>query len=72
MQPGYEADLVVVDLESTPLIAFRMLYANDIEEALAVQLALGDDRAIRATYVGGTLAWDRDAPSPGATSHRGS
>ena len=69
---GCEADLVVVDLESTPLIAFRMRYADDIEEALAVQLALGDDRAIRATYVSGTLAWDRDAPSPGATSHRGS
>jgi len=38
-----------------------MRYVNDIDEALGVQLALGDDRAIRATYVGGTLAWDRDA-----------
>jgi guanine deaminase len=68
VQPGYEADLVVVDLESTPLIAFRMRYANDIEEALAVQLALGDDRAIRATYVNGTLAWDRDAPAADSTA----
>lgn len=58
--PGYEADLVVVDLASTPLIEFRMRYVNDIDEALAVQLALGDDRAIRATYVAGRLAWDRD------------
>jgi hypothetical protein len=24
-------------------------------------MALGDDRAIRATYVAGRLAWDRDA-----------
>jgi guanine deaminase len=48
-------------LHSTPLIEFRMRYVNSIDEALAVQLALGDDRAIRATYVAGRLAWDRDA-----------
>ena len=46
---------------STPLIDFRMRYVDDIDDALAVQLALGDDRAIRATYVAGRLAWDRDA-----------
>jgi guanine deaminase len=71
VRPGCEADLVVVDLESTPLIEFRMRYVDGIEEALAVQLALGDDRAIRATYVGGTLAWDRDAPSSGTPAHGG-
>lgn len=59
--PGHEADIVVVDLHSTPLIEFRMRYANSIDDMLAVQLALGDDRAIRATYVAGRLAWDRDA-----------
>lgn len=66
VEPGREADLVVVDLESTPLIEFRMRYVHDIEEALAVQLALGDDRAIRATYIAGRLAWDRDAPKRAA------
>ncbi len=60
--PGMEADLVVLDLRSTPLIDFRMRYARDIDEALAIQLALADDRAVRATYVAGRLAWDRDAP----------
>ena len=60
--PGYEADLVVVDLRATPLIDFRMRYVDDIDEALAVLLALGDDRAIRATYVEGRLAYDRDVP----------
>jgi guanine deaminase len=58
---GREADLVVVDLRSTPLIDFRMRYVERIDDALAVQMALGDDRAIRATYVHGLLAWDRDA-----------
>ena len=63
IEPGRDADLVVIDLRSTPLIDFRMRYVDDIDEALAVQLALGDDRAIRATYVAGKLAWDRDVPS---------
>ena len=58
--PGREADLVVIDLRSTPLIDFRMRDAGGIDEVLAVQMALGDDRAIRATYVHGRLAWERE------------
>lgn len=61
IEPGRDADVVVIDLRSTPLIDFRMRYVENIDDALAVQLALGDDRAIRATYVAGRLAWDRDA-----------
>ena len=61
LAPGAEADLVVIDLASTPLIEYRMRGVDDLEQALGVQLALGDDRAIRATYVGGRLAHDRDA-----------
>ncbi len=57
--PGYEADLVVLDLHSTPLIDYRMKYCRDLEEALFVQLVLADDRAIRATYVAGSLKHDR-------------
>jgi len=59
--PGMEADLAVLDLRSTPLIDFRVRYANDIEEVLAAQMALGDDRAVRATYVAGERVYDRDA-----------
>lgn len=58
--PGYEADLVVLDLRSTPLIDFRMNYSRSIEETLLVQMMLGDDRAVRATYVAGVLTHDRD------------
>jgi len=76
IEPGREADLVVVDLRSTPLIDFRMRHVDDLDEALAVQMALGDDRAIRATYIAGRLAFDRDAhpavrkPPPGAARVR--
>ena len=58
--PGYEADLVVLDLRSTPLIDFRMRYCGNIEEALFIQMTLGDDRATRATYVAGRCVYDRE------------
>jgi guanine deaminase len=59
LAPGMEADLVVLDLKSTPLIAYRMKHARDLEEALAIQITLGDDRAVRATYVGGRCVYRR-------------
>ena len=50
---GMEADLTVLNLKSTPIINYRMKYAKDLEEALFIQMTLGDDRAIAATYVAG-------------------
>ena len=61
---GNEADLVVLDLRSTPLIAYRMDQAQDLEERLFVQMTLGDDRAVRETWVAGRLAWQRGLLSP--------
>jgi guanine deaminase len=60
--PGMEADLVVLDMRSTPLIDFRMKHASDFAEQLFIQMTLGDDRAVQATYVAGRLAYSR-APS---------
>ena len=54
-----EADLVVLYLKSTPLIEYRMKYADSLEEALFVQMTLGDDRALRATYVAGKGVYTR-------------
>jgi guanine deaminase len=56
---GMEADLVVLDLKSTPIIEYRMRYCKDLEEALFVQMIMGDDRAVQATYIGGKLAYTR-------------
>ncbi|PVH29787.1 guanine deaminase [Pararhodobacter oceanensis] len=53
LAPGYEADLIVVDLASTPVIAQRHAQAKDFWEALFPTIMMGDDRAIRATWVGG-------------------
>jgi guanine deaminase len=57
--PGMEADLVVLDLKSTPIIEYRMRSCSDIEEALFIQMMMGDDRAVQATYVAGRLAYSR-------------
>jgi guanine deaminase len=54
LAPGMEADLVVLDLASTPAIAQRSARAGDIWEAVFPTIMMGDDRAIRATYVAGS------------------
>ena len=57
--PGMEADLVVLDMRSTPLIDFRMNQARDFTEQLFIQMTLGDDRAVQATYAAGHLVYSR-------------
>lgn len=61
---GREADFAVLDLRSTPMIEYRMRHADSLEEALFIQMILGDDRSIVATYVAGVKVHDRDASSP--------
>ena len=56
--PGMEADMVVLDMKSTPIIDYRMQFAEDIHEALFIQMTLGDDRAVQATYVNGKLLYE--------------
>lgn len=55
LKPGVEADLIVVDLASTPIIAQRAARADDLWQALFPTIMMGDDRAIRATWVNGRL-----------------
>ena len=51
--PGMEADITVIDLGSTPAIAQRSARAKDIWEAIFPTIMMGDDRAIKATWVNG-------------------
>jgi len=53
LAPGFEADLTVLDLASTPAIAQATTRAEDIWQALFPTIMMGDDRAIAATYVAG-------------------
>lgn len=57
--PGHEADVTVIDLNSTPIIAQRAARAETLSELLFAQIILADDRAIRATYAKGTLVHNR-------------
>jgi guanine deaminase len=51
--PGMEADLVVLDLASTPAIEQATRRAGDIWQAIFPTIMLGDDRAVRAVWSGG-------------------
>ncbi|WP_202911080.1 guanine deaminase [Ancylobacter sp. TS-1] len=59
LAPGYEADICVLDPQATALMAFRAGYCASIEELLFMLMTLGDDRAVRATYVAGSRVYDR-------------
>jgi guanine deaminase len=50
---GSAADLVVLDLASTPAIAQRHARADDVWEAAFPTIMMGDDRAVAQTYVAG-------------------
>ncbi len=60
IEVGKEADLVILDTHSTPLLDFRSRDADTIAEQLFLLAIMGDDRAILATYVAGELAYCRD------------
>jgi guanine deaminase len=48
-----EADLVVLNMKSTPLIEFRMQHCESLEEALFVQMTMADDPALQDRFVAG-------------------
>jgi guanine deaminase len=50
---GMEADLVILDLASTPAIAQAAARAGDIWQAIFPTIMMGDDRAIKAVWIAG-------------------
>jgi guanine deaminase len=53
LAPGAWADLVALDLASTPAIAQRSARAGDLWEAIFPTIMMGDDRAIAGVWVAG-------------------
>jgi guanine deaminase len=53
LAPGFEADIIALDLASTPAIAQRAARAETIWEAVFPTIMMGDDRAISAAWAGG-------------------
>ncbi len=53
LQPGNDADFVVLDPQATPLLARKTSKARSLDELLFALIVLGDDRVVERTVVAG-------------------
>jgi guanine deaminase len=51
LQPGCEADFVLLNPQATPLLARKTAVANSLDELLFSMIVLGDDRLIEKTVI---------------------
>jgi guanine deaminase len=51
LQPGCEADFLVLDPQATPLLARKTQSARNLDELLFSLIVLGDDRVIERTHI---------------------
>ncbi|TCL74645.1 guanine deaminase [Rhizobium sp. BK251] len=56
LEPGTDADLVVLDAAATPAMALKMEVVKTLPEELFLLQTMGDDRAIAESYVAGVAA----------------
>lgn len=59
-ESGKDADFIVLDYKSTPLIDYRIQQAKTLEEKLFALIILGDDRAVKETFAAGQSVHRRD------------
>ncbi len=55
LQPGCEADFVILNPHATPLLARKTARANNLDELLFALIVLGDDRLIEKTVISQVL-----------------
>jgi guanine deaminase len=53
LQPGCEADFIVINPIATPLLGRKTLLSTSLDELLFSLIVLGDDRAIERVFIGG-------------------
>ena len=51
LQPGCEADFVLINPACTPLLARKTAQSQSLDELLFAMIILGDDRLIEQTFV---------------------
>jgi guanine deaminase len=56
LQPGCEADFVVLNPRATPLLARKAAHARDLDELLFSLIVLGDDRVVERVVIDGLSA----------------
>lgn len=59
LDAGGHADIVVLDPCATPVLAARHVLSESLEDVLFALMHLGDDRAVRATYIAGRKVHER-------------
>ena len=55
LEPGCEADFIVLNPQATPLLARRTERASNLDELLFAMIVLGDDRVIEKTVISQAL-----------------
>ncbi|HBV21565.1 MAG TPA: guanine deaminase [Nitrosomonas sp.] len=53
LQPGKEGDFIVLNLEATPLLKFRIQKTQSLADRLFALMILADDRTVEAVYLMG-------------------
>ncbi|MHB0775663.1 guanine deaminase [Halomonas sp. WWR20] len=59
LREGAEADIVVLDLDATPLLSRRMARTTTLAERLFALMILGDERSVYATWANGRRVHQR-------------
>lgn len=71
LEPGTDADIIVLDAGATRTTALRLETVSSLSEELFLLQTMGDDRAVRAVYVAGRAAHpDRGEPEAALSSGR--
>ena len=60
LQPGFEADAIVLDWQHLPVMARRLGRSTDILDTLFFLAACGDDRVQKETWIAGKRVWQRE------------
>ncbi len=59
LEAGKEADFIILDPKATPFLARRTAHVDQIEDLLFILATLGDDRAVKESWIAGTRAYRR-------------
>jgi guanine deaminase len=60
LEPGKDADFLVLDPHATPLLSLRSRRALNLEDLLAGCIFIGDDRLVSSAWIRGRRLWSRD------------
>jgi guanine deaminase len=63
LQPGCEADFVVLNPQATPLLARKTALAANLDELLFSMIVLGDDRLVEQTVISQAIQADGMVPT---------